>query len=190
MYKNLSILILATIGLIVSACSVERNLDKNMSKLDELYGPCDNPHKNFTKAQLKVCRDKERASGGEPVNLEGFNVSELIRGGGSSNNSYEPTINPILWKSAIDKLDAYSLKIADFNGGYIETDWISEKQNDKRCLIKIQITSKELITSGINSKLICQNLQDDKWFNDNLTYSEESKRLTLSILENTKNFIQ
>jgi hypothetical protein len=188
MNKNLSILILTALSFIFTACSVERNLDKNLSKLDELYGTCDNPHRRFTEAQLKVCRDRERSSGGEPIDLEGFNVSELIRGGGSSNNSYEPTINPILWKSAIDKLDAYSLKIADFNGGYIETDWISEKQTDKRCLIKIQITSKELMTSGINSQLICQNLLDDTWINDNLTYSEESKRLTLSILENTKNF--
>lgn len=190
MKKTFSHIILVISFLAISACSVERNLEKNMSRIDDLYGQCDNPHRDFTKAELKICKDKLRANSGKGIDLEGLNISELIRGKGSNNIAYAPEVNPTLWKSAINKLESYSLKIADFDGGYIETDWIEEKNNNKRCLIKVQITEKELVSNGVKTNIVCQNKQNEKWINDNLMYLDESKRLTLAILENTKNIQQ
>ena len=50
-------------------------------------------------------------------------------------------------------------------------------------LIKIQISSKDLITTGVNTNFICENKSNDTWFPDNIEYSEEEKQITLKILE-------
>ena len=58
----------------------------------------------------------------------------------------------------------------------------------KRCLIKIIVTSKELVSNGVSVFFNCQNKIGDQWENDGAEYIEESKQLTLSILQNAKNF--
>ncbi len=79
---------------------------------------------------------------------------------------------------------SYPLKIADNTGGFIETDWITDSNNSSlRCLIKIQISSKDLITTAVNTNFICENKSNDTWFPDNIEYSEEEKQITLKILE-------
>ena len=78
----------------------------------------------------------------------------------------------------------YPLKIADNQGGYIETDWIVDKSNQaQRCIIKINILSAELISTAVSSRLICENKSDDLWVSDSVQYVEEEKQLTLKILK-------
>ena len=52
-----------------------------------------------------------------------------------------------------------------------------------RCLIKIQILSKELITTGVSSNFLCENKVNKTWSSDNIDYIEEEKQITLKILE-------
>ena len=52
-----------------------------------------------------------------------------------------------------------------------------------QCLIKIQILSKELITTGISSNFLCENKLNETWSSDNIDYIEEEKQITLKILE-------
>ena len=52
-----------------------------------------------------------------------------------------------------------------------------------RCLIKIQILSRELITTGVSSNFLCENKTNDTWSSDNIDYIEEEKQITLKILE-------
>ena len=66
----------------------------------------------------------------------------------------------------------------------IVTDWIIEKENpNKRCSIKINITSTELVSNGVRVKLICETKDLDSWYSDQNTYIDEEKKMTLKILE-------
>ena len=70
---------------------------------------------------------------------------------------YLNSVNPYLWGASLEITSSYPLKIADNQGGYIETDWIYDLENlNQRCLIKIQISSNELISTGVATKFICE----------------------------------
>ena len=46
------------------------------------------------------------------------------------------------WRGSLEVTKKYPLKIADNQGGYIETNWIyTPGIEDQRCLIKIQVLS-------------------------------------------------
>ena len=148
--------------------------------MDELYG-CKKPGENLSKEKYKACLAKERAGGESLFDLEG-NLNDLIRG--KDNVVYQYTVNPYLWRAAIEVTNTYPLKIADNQGGYIQTEWINNTENNSiRCLIKIQILSKELITTGVSSNFLCENKVNETWSSDNIDYIEEEKQITLKILE-------
>ena len=89
-----------------------------------------------------------------------------------------------MWKAALDVTKTYPLKIADSQGGYIQTEWINNTEDQSvRCLIKIQILSKELITTGVSTNFLCENKLNETWGPDNIDYIEEEKQITLKILE-------
>ncbi len=148
--------------------------------MDELYG-CKKPGENLSKEKYKACLAKERAGGETLFDLEG-NLNDLIRG--KDNVVYQYAVNPYLWRAAIEITNIYPLKIADSQGGYIQTEWINNTEdNSIRCLIKIQISSKELITTGVSSNFLCENKVNETWSSDNIDYVEEEKQITLKILE-------
>jgi len=177
-------IILGIIVFLLSACN-NANLNKNLEELDKVYGRCDNPHRQYSDVEYQICKDKERAG----TKQEPFNITDLLnRSKEDQIANYKSAVNQNLWISSLDILKDYSLKIADSEGGYIETDWIYEGQN--RCLIKIQITSAELISTGVNTKILCQKNDNDLWVNDNINYINEEKQLTLKILESANLNIQ
>ena len=148
--------------------------------MDELYG-CKKPGENLSKEKYRACLAKERAGGESLFDLEG-DLNDLIRG--KDNVVYQYTVNPYLWRAAIEVTNTYPLKIADNQGGYIQTEWINNTENNSiRCLIKIQILSRELITTGVSSNFLCENKTNDTWSSDNIDYIEEEKQITLKILE-------
>ena len=148
--------------------------------MDELYG-CKKPGENLSKEKYKACLAKERAGGESLFDLEG-DLNDFIRG--KDNVVYQYTVNPYLWRAAIEVTNTYPLKIADNQGGYIQTEWINNTEdNSIRCLIKIQILSKELITTGVSSNFLCENKANETWSSDNIDYIEEEKQITLKILE-------
>ena len=78
----------------------------------------------------------------------------------------------------------YPLKIADNQGGFIETDWIYDvNNNQQRCLIKIQVLSSDLTTKGVTTNFICEIKNNVNWVPDNKDYIQESNQITLKILE-------
>ena len=169
-----------TIIIISFLWSCSGNLEKNLEELDKTYGYCDNPHRQISDRDYKICKAKERAQG-DGLKIEDINLTELFNRERSA--IYQAPVNPDLWSAALDVTDNYSLKIADNQGGYIETDWIyDEKLKGKRCLIKLRITSAELVSNGVQSKFICENMIDDIWINDQTNYFDEEKNLTLKIL--------
>lgn len=183
MQRYLSLIILSLL-LFLQACS--GNYDKNVSKLDEIYGECDNPanasrYKKGSK-RWENCKARERAQGEKLFDIRG-EINDLI-GGKNKNVVYQNNINPELWRGSLEVTKKYPLKIADNQGGYIETDWIySPGIENQRCLIKIQVFSSELITTGVTSNFLCEKKTNDIWVSDNNEYLNEEKKIILKILE-------
>jgi hypothetical protein len=158
--------------------------EKNIAELDEIYGVCDNPARNYKKGSKKWenCIARERAKGEAFFDIGG-EINELI-GGKNNNVVFQNNVNPDLWRGSLEVTKRYPLKIADNQGGYIETDWIySPEIKNQRCLIKIQVLSSELTTTGVTSSFLCENKVNDIWVSDNKNYSNEEKKIILKILE-------
>jgi len=183
-------LILLFLSLFLYGCGqglMGGNQKANMERLDKTFGKCDNPHRNLSRVERKICLDQQRAAGpdgvvGEPVNVR--DVLDRIRGGGEKIVYAGSKINDYLWNGSLAVVENYSLKTVDSQGGFISTDWILNPDiENKRCLIKINILSQELISTGVKTKIICENLIDGQWYNDNSQYINDEKNLTLKILE-------
>jgi len=180
MYKN--ILLFPILGLVMMACS--NNLQQNQSKLDEIYGPCDNPHRQMNQIERNVCRDKERAAGPDGEIGEPFSITDFINNRKSSSGSnidQVATYNRYLWEASLLLVKDYSLSVVDSGGGYIETDWIVQGKN--RCKIKIQVTSTELISTGVTPNLLCMKTDNGTSWSDVPRDQKAIKKMTLKILE-------
>ena len=173
-------LVLIAFLFVLSGCS--GNHEKKLAELDEIYG-CDNPARNLNKFDYKQCIAAQRA------NTERFfdintSFKKAFNLGGNQTIAYQNPVNPSLWNAALDLTSGYSLKIADNQGGYIETDWIYENSSPlDRCLIKIRIVSAEIVSNGVVTNFICENKINDQWVSKKEKYTEEEKRLTLKILK-------
>jgi hypothetical protein len=163
---------------------------ENLERLDKIHGYCDNPSRTDIKKKgiaYNICKDHERALGPDGNMSEKFSLGEsfnnLLDRDSGGRMVLAQTINKELWNGSLKVLSNYSIKNADSNGGYIETDWIFDgKDTNNRCLIKIQIISLELVSNGVETKIVCQTLSDNEWINDNQDYINEEKQLTLAIL--------
>ena len=177
---NIKAITFILLSMFLLSCSGD--IEKNLTDLDKFYGYCDNPHRHFGDREYKICKDKERAQG-DALEMADLNVTKLFKSDQEGSVVYQNSVNPALWSAALDITQNYALKIADNQGGYLETDWIyDQKTPDKRCLIKIRISSIELISTGVTTKLICENQLEGTWINDQITYNDEEKNLTLKIL--------
>lgn len=187
-------LVIITFSLFLFSCGgdsfVGGKHQENLKRLDEIHGYCDNPNRtDIAKKGIayNICKDHERALGPDGEMDEEFSlgkdINSLFNRGKESKMVLAQTINKELWNGSLKVLSNYSIKNADSNGGYIETDWIFEKDNtNNRCLIKIQILSLELISTGVESNIVCQNFINNEWINDNQDYINEEKQITLAIL--------
>ena len=178
------------IALTISSCSQglnEGNIEKNLKATDKIYGKCNNPNRQFTLIEKEICVAKERAAGpdgevGDPINL-----TELIDkfNNPSKNLVYSGlSVNEFLWNGSLSVLGAYPLKTVDSQGGFISTEWILDREElNKRCQIKINITSQEFVSTGVETKILCQRKNGDEWYPENELLIEEEKKITLRVLE-------
>ena len=178
------------IALSISSCSQglnEGNIEKNLKATDKIYGRCNNPNRQFTLIEKEICIAKERAAGpdgevGDPLNLteiiDKFNNPDknVVYGGLS--------VNEFLWNGSLSVLGAYPLQTVDSQGGFISTEWILDKEEtNKRCQIKINITSQEFVSTGVETKILCQKKDGDEWYPEKEILVEEEKKITLRVLE-------
>lgn len=171
----------------MASCS--NSLEEKRQKLDKIYGPCDNPSRPLSDLERDICLSKLRGAGPDGKIPEAFSITDFLSGARNNSVVFQG-YNQALWQSSLYTLNKYPIKSSDVMGGYIETDWIYESSDPtKRCLIKVQITSTELISTGISSSFLCQTKTDSEWVGDNKDYIDEARKLNLKILDNTKNFI-
>ena len=161
------------------------NLQKNLAESDKIYGKCNNPNRQFTYVQKKICEDQVRAAGPDGVVGEPLSLTEIFNRGDNEKIIYAgASSNQFLWNGALETLKEYPLMSVDSQGGFISTEWIFEESNpNQRCMIKVNVTSRELISNGVNTKILCQKKETDEWYSTNELFIEEEKNITLKILE-------
>ena len=183
-------LISMALVLLLTSCSqgiMGGNLEKNLEETDKIYGKCNNPNRQMSAIDKEICRGKVMATGpdgkiDDPINLTDMfdrfnNPNKNVVYGGLSINQY-------LWQGSLSVLENYPLQTVDSQGGFISTDWIINKDEpNRRCQIKINIISQDLISTGVKTKLLCQENDNDQWYPDGTLLVEEEKKITLTILE-------
>lgn len=183
MIKRLIVLTVMVLGLY--SCNTGQNYQANLERMDKIHGKCDNPYRNYSPIEYKICKDRERAAGPDGEIGDPLDINELISGFGKKEGAIivSADTNNFLWDASLRVMDAYSLKIIDYDGGFIETNWIMKDDTiDQRCLIKTHITSPELVSNGISNKIICENKKNGEWVSINEEYLDAEKNLTLKIL--------
>ena len=186
MFKILSLGLFLVLSISCSKGIMNGDLESNLERMDKVYGKCDNPHRQFSKGKKKICKDKERAAGPDGVVDDPINITELIENYKSGGKTVYAgmAINQDLWNASIEVLENYSLKNIDSQGGFISTDWIIKKERvNQRCQVKVNIVSMELVSNGVNVKILCEEKGESVWYNDDKLYLDEEKLLTLKILE-------
>ena len=194
LHKNitfLQLIFIALTSIFLFNCSGTH--EKNLEKLDKVYGYCDNPHRTFGKTSYKICKSKEQARGpdGKEDEMENVNLTDLFDkfSGKSNSQTAIVNVNPFLWRASLEVTKEYDLKFADNAGGYIQTEWLYQSNNpNKRCMIKIQINSIELRSDSVETSFICEDQINSIWVNDSLNYISEEKQLTLKVLELAFNY--
>ena len=186
----LKILVSLLVALTITSCSQglnNGNIEKNLEATDKIFGRCNNPNRQFTEVEKEICIAKVRAAGpdgkvDDPINLtdiiDKFNNPEKnVVYAGSSTNQY-------LWNGTLSVLEAYPLQTVDSQGGFIASEWILDKNEpNKRCQIKVNVTSIDLISTGVETKIICQEQDNNQWYPTGETLTEQEKKITLKILE-------
>ena len=166
---------------------MDGDLEKNLEATDKIYGKCNNPNRTLTQIEKEICIGKVTAAGpdgkiDDPISLTNIldrfnNPNKNVVYGGLSINQY-------LWQGSLSVLENYPLQTVDSQGGFISTDWVINKDEpNRRCQIKINVISQDFISTGVKTKLLCQEKDNDQWYPDSTLLVEEEKKITLAILE-------
>jgi hypothetical protein len=166
---------------------MDGNLEKNLEATDKVYGKCNNPNRTYTNIQKEICIAKTQAAGPSGEVKKPLNLSDIFDRFNAPDKNIVYTgssVNQFLWQGSLSILEEYPLQMVDSQGGFISTDWIfNQDEPNKRCQIKINITTQEFISTGVKTNIVCQDKDNDQWYLSNLELYEEEKRITLKILE-------
>ena len=163
------------------------NLEKNLEAGDKAYGRCNNPQRSLTRTEREICIAKSNAAGPSGEVKEPLDLIEIFDkfNNPDKNIVYAGSnVNQFLWQGSLSVLEEYPLQTVDSQGGFISTDWILNKDEPhKRCQVKVNVTTQEFISTGVKTKIVCQEKDNDQWYLDNIGLIEEEKKITLKILE-------
>ena len=96
------------------------------------------------------------------------------------------SVNPFLWRAALETIDFMPLSSADQIGGTIITDWYSTSGNEKeRCKLNIFITGTNLKTENLRVVSFCQEFKNPTWVNKE-TAKENNIKIENAILNKAK----
>ena len=129
-------------------------------------------------------------SGGGLFGKGGLSVGGLIGGNNQKQNMSAGTIamsvNPFLWRAALETIDFMPLNSADQVGGTIITDWYSTSSNEKeRCKLNIFVTGTNLKTENLRVVSFCQEFKNPTWVNKE-TEKENNIKIENAILNKAK----
>ena len=129
-------------------------------------------------------------SGGGLFGKGGISLGGVIGGDNQGQNTsagvVAMSVNPFLWRAALETIDFMPLSSADQIGGTIITDWYSTSGNEKeRCKLNIFITGINLKTENLRVVSFCQEFKNPTWVNKE-TEKENNIKIENAILNKAK----
>ena len=128
-------------------------------------------------------------TGGGLLGKGGISFSGLINndsGNSDSSTAIAMSVNPFLWKGALETISFMPLSSADQIGGTIITDWYSTSTNpNERCKLNIFISGIRLNTENLRVNSFCQEFKDPSWINKKVD-QENNIKIENAILNKAK----
>ena len=177
------------------------NSNKSEEEMDELWSKAQTTGEiiNRSGTVFNSGLDKDLAmrdaetrlqSGGGLFGKGGLSMGRILGG----NDKEEKTsagivamsVNPFLWRAALETIDFMPLSSADQVGGTIITDWYSTPESEKeRCKLNIFITGINLKTENLRVVSFCQEFKNPTWVNKEIE-KESNIKLENAILNKAK----
>ena len=124
--------------------------------------------------------------GGSGISISGILNNNKKNTNNTSTTSISMSVNPYLWKGALETISFMPLSSADQIGGTIITDWYSTSDNQKeRCKLNIFISGKQLNTENLRVTSFCQEFKDPIWVNKKID-SDNNIKIENAILNKAK----
>jgi len=176
---------------------VSCNSNKTEEEMDELWSKAQTKSQIIERSGTKfnsaldmevALRDAETRlqTGGGLLGKKGLSLGDVINNDNNSTTTIAMSVNPFLWRGALETIDFMPLSSADQLGGTIITDWYSteEKQNE-RCKLNIFITGKSLNTENLRVVSFCQEFKNPTWINKKINL-ENNIKIENAILNKAK----
>ena len=129
-------------------------------------------------------------SGGGLLGSGGISVGGILGNDDQEKNTsagmIAMSVNPYLWRAALETIDFMPLTSADQIGGTIITDWYSTPDSEKeRCKLNIFITGINLKTENLRVVSFCQEFKNPTWVNKEIE-KENNIKIENAILNKAK----
>ena len=190
-------LIISFLLLFIFSC----NSNKSEEEMDELWSKAQTTGEivNRSGTKFNTATNKDLAIRDAETRLQSggglFGKGSLSLGGIIGGNNQETStsagvvamsVNPFLWRAALETIDFMPLSSADQIGGTIITDWYSTSGNEKeRCKLNIFITGINLKTENLRVISFCQEFKNPTWVNKE-TEKENNIKIENAILNKAK----
>ena len=165
------------------------NSNKTEEEMEELWSKAQTKSQIIERSGSKfnsaldmelALRDAETRlqTGGGLLGKKGLSLGDVM--GNNNNNNSTTTIamsvNPFLWRGALETIDFMPLSSADQLGGTIITDWYSTEDNqNERCKLNIFITGISLKTENLRVVSFCQEFKNPSWINKKINLENDIK---------------
>ena len=190
-------LIITFLLLFVFSC----NSNKSEEEMEELWSKAQTTGEivNRSGSVFNTGTNKELAlrdaetrlqSGGGLFGKGGMSLGGIIGDNNQEQNTsagmIAMSVNPFLWRAALETIDFMPLSSADQIGGTIITDWYSTSSNEnERCKLNIFITGINLKTENLRVVSFCQEFKNPAWVNKE-TEKENNIKIENAILNKAK----
>tara|TARA_Y200000002_G_scaffold349579_1_gene326309 strand:- start:324 stop:929 length:606 start_codon:yes stop_codon:yes gene_type:complete len=179
---------------------VSCNNNKSDEEMEELWSKAQTRNEIIERSGTKfnsaldmdlAMRDAETRlqTGGGLLGKGGISFSGILNNDGGNNNSSTTivmSVNPFLWKGALETIEFMPLSSADQVGGTIITEWYSTSANpNERCKLNIFISGKRLNTENLRVTSFCQEFKDPSWINKKMD-QENNIKIENAILNKAK----
>ena len=200
LYNNYSSMFMVRGIIIVSLFFViSCNNNKSDKDMEELWSKAQTKQSIIDRSGTKfnsatdmelAMRDAETRlqSGGGLLGKGGLSFGDILNQDNNNSNSstISMSVNPFLWKGALETIDFMPLSSADQIGGTIITDWYSTTDNpNERCKLNIFISGKKLNTENLKVTSFCQEFKDQIWVNKKIDI-ENNIKIENAILNKAK----
>ena len=170
----------------------EKDMEELWSKAQTKQSIIDRSGTKFNSAtdMELAMRDAETRlqSGGGLLGKGGLSFGDILNQDNNNSNTstISMSVNPFLWKGALETIDFMPLSSADQIGGTIITDWYSTTDNpNERCKLNIFISGKKLNTENLKVTSFCQEFKNQIWVNKKIDI-ENNIKIENAILNKAK----